>query len=61
MGGLDEKVTEALMWELFVQSGPVGECNFFSCLSQNMLCITCHFTYLGVTAHAIFFYKCNYR
>ena len=24
MGGLDDKVTESLMWELFVQSGPVG-------------------------------------
>ena len=25
MGGLDEKITEALMWELFLQAGPVGE------------------------------------
>ena len=24
VGGLDEKVTEALLWELFVQAGPVG-------------------------------------
>lgn len=24
VGGLDDKVTESLMWELFVQSGPVG-------------------------------------
>ena len=24
VGGLDEKVTETLMWELFLQSGPVG-------------------------------------
>ena len=23
MGGLDEKVNESLMWELFVQAGPV--------------------------------------
>jgi RNA recognition motif-containing protein len=29
VGGLDEKVTEALMWELFVQSGPVGEYAIF--------------------------------
>lgn len=27
VGGLDDKVTESLMWELFVQSGPVGESN----------------------------------
>lgn len=25
VGGLDEKMTEALMWELFLQAGPVGE------------------------------------
>ena len=25
VGGLDEKVTEALIWELFLQSGPVGK------------------------------------
>lgn len=25
VGGLDEKVTEALLWELFLQAGPVGE------------------------------------
>jgi hypothetical protein len=25
VGGLDEKVTETLLWELFVQAGPVGE------------------------------------
>ena len=24
VGGLDEKVTEALLWELFVQAGPIG-------------------------------------
>lgn len=26
MGGLDDKVTESLLWELFVQGGPVGMC-----------------------------------
>jgi hypothetical protein len=31
VGGLDEKVSEALMWELFVQSGPVGEYNIILC------------------------------
>lgn len=25
VGGLDDKVSETLMWELFVQSGPVGK------------------------------------
>ena len=25
VGGLDEKVSEAILWELFVQAGPVGE------------------------------------
>lgn len=25
MGGLDDKVTESLLWELFVQGGPVGK------------------------------------
>lgn len=24
VGGLDDKVTESLLWELFVQGGPVG-------------------------------------
>lgn len=25
VGGLDDKVTESLLWELFVQAGPVGK------------------------------------
>jgi hypothetical protein len=25
VGGLDEKVSETLLWELFVQAGPVGK------------------------------------
>ena len=24
VGGLDEKVTESLLWELFLQAGPIG-------------------------------------
>ena len=24
VGGLDEKVSEAILWELFLQAGPVG-------------------------------------
>ncbi|KHN81144.1 Splicing factor 3B subunit 4 [Toxocara canis] len=27
VGGLDEKVTDAILWELFVQSGPVVSVN----------------------------------
>jgi RNA recognition motif-containing protein len=27
VGGLDEKVSDTLMWELFVQAGPVGKIN----------------------------------
>lgn len=27
VGGLDDKVSESLLWELFVQAGPVGKCN----------------------------------
>lgn len=27
VGGLDDKVTESLMWELFVQAGPLGKTN----------------------------------
>lgn len=26
-GGLDDKVSETLLWELFVQAGPVGKLN----------------------------------
>lgn len=25
VGGLDDRVTESLLWELFVQAGPVGK------------------------------------
>ncbi len=25
VGGLDEKVTDAVLWELFLQAGPVGK------------------------------------
>jgi hypothetical protein len=61
VGGLDEKVTEALMWELFVQSGPVGEYTIFSCYSQNMSCIVWHPTYVGgYNTYKFFFYKHNY-
>ena len=25
VGGLDEKVSESVLWELFLQAGPVGQ------------------------------------
>lgn len=34
VGGLDDKVTETLLWELFVQAGPVGKSFFLSVLSS---------------------------
>ncbi|PSN31713.1 Splicing factor 3B subunit 4 [Blattella germanica] len=36
VGGLDEKVTEALMWELFVQSGPVAIAAFLFSVNVHM-------------------------
>jgi len=38
VGGLDDKVTESLMWELFVQSGPVGKhiCYSLLCVNVNL-------------------------
>lgn len=33
VGNLDDKVTESLLWELFIQVGPVGKSGEFSCLS----------------------------
>lgn len=39
VGGLDEKVSESLLWELFVQAGPVGKLvvkfNYYSGFSVN--------------------------
>lgn len=32
VGGLDEKVSETLLWELFVQAGPVGKLSLLSLL-----------------------------
>ena len=29
VGGLDEKVNESLLWELFLQAGPVGKYFFY--------------------------------
>ena len=26
VGGLDDKVSESIMWELFLQAGPVSKC-----------------------------------
>ena len=35
VGGLDEKVSETLLWELFLQAGPVGEFNAWHAVSDN--------------------------
>lgn len=32
VGGLDEKVAETLLWELFLQAGPVGKLTCFCTL-----------------------------
>jgi len=37
VGGLDEKVSDTLMWELFVQAGPVGNSK------QKLLCYQLYF------------------
>ena len=38
VGGLDEKVNESLLWELFLQAGPVGK--YFLLLSFYFVCLT---------------------
>ena len=40
VGGLDEKVTEAILWELFLQAGPVG--------MSLCVCVMCHCVCHGV-------------
>ena len=40
VGGLDVKVTEVLLWELFLQAGPVGE--------LHKLYTTCRTHYCGL-------------
>lgn len=32
VGGLDERVNESILWELFVQAGPVGKLKFVNFL-----------------------------
>lgn len=43
VGGLDERVNESILWELFVQAGPVGKC----------ICCMCHSssTFVPVNVH----------
>ena len=62
MGGLDEKVSEALMWELFVQSGPVGEYNIFFMLELERVMhnMPLHVP-RGHSTCNFFFCKCNYE
>ena len=44
VGGLDEKVSETLLWELFLEAGPVGW--FILEISKLLfLIITCPFVY----------------
>lgn len=52
VGGLDDKVTDTLMWELFVQAGPVGKYCYvllFSNYRENSLFL---FVLFSERAHA---------
>lgn len=39
VGGLDEKVSESILWELFLQAGPVGMFDFDFILLYHFLYI----------------------
>lgn len=41
VGGLDEKVSETVLWELFLQAGPVGKGVWLSII------IFIHYTYIS--------------
>ena len=53
VGGLDEKVSETLLWELFLQAGPVGKLKCFhsTCALHNLVSCTCseqiHVSWVG--------------
>lgn len=61
VGGLDEKVSEAILWELFLQAGPVGECAgilflflvfcLFVCVSNKKQIKTTYFYYCYIHFH----------
>ena len=55
MGGLDEKMNEALLWELFLQAGPVGESrdppHTHAQLETSFLCLMCDFAISAVNVH----------
>lgn len=34
----DLQVSEELLWELFVQAGPVGKFGFLSCVDEMLVC-----------------------
>ena len=63
VGGLDEKVTEAILWELFLQAGPVGMSlvSVWVCLCMSpvsvwvCLSILCH---LSVCVHVYVTCQC---
>ena len=40
VGGLDEKVSETLLWELFLQAGPVGKFKCFHNTKVDVYCLT---------------------
>lgn len=45
VGGLDEKVSDTLMWELFVQAGPVGKILWQYFIHTNVLKLTIIYFY----------------
>ena len=42
VGGLDDKVSEAILWELFLQAGPVGKQAMQSCVHESCRDLTGH-------------------
>lgn len=40
VGGLDEKVTDPTLWELFLQAGPVGKLFISTLIFVNLLLFT---------------------
>ena len=62
VGGLDDKVTETILWELFLQAGPVGESptefvglrSAFTCVATRVT-LTVRYFLLGC---AVFIFSC---
>ena len=51
VGGLDEKVSETLLWELFLEAGPVGE----------LMCIALDIYLLMLAGPSFFSLICNLK